>query len=151
MYQVVATEDLAADQTIARYPVQLIVNRTDDHPYAITVYYEGRRGQRAFKNLEGQPSRAAFQHYEKDALPPIGMLLNEPTMEQVPNCRLIFLVVKKRHEKELEGTFAQAFVETIAPVKQGDALTWCYGCTYEELRDYDTPCSCTRSGRKLAA
>lgn len=140
MCQVVATKHLIKGQVVAAYPVVIAL---DDHigdaTYAISIH---KKNHRQFNDISGIPSKKAFRHYEKkegNAIPPIGLYLNEPFDDQMPNCKMIFPTFKAVDPKRLVGKYAEAFIRTTKRVAPGEALTWCYGCDY--ARDYPTKCT----------
>ena len=153
MRSLVATVDLAANQRVAAYPVELVSDDDDhDDTYALGVFVEVRRrdpnpayrsrvtvGRREVEGISGVPTRTSLASAYVDKLPTIAMFANEPDESHSPNCALDFPLVRAER-RPLLGEVLCGFLRTTMPVGRGVELTWCYGSDYVD-RGYQTSCS----------
>lgn len=145
MRQLVATADLPANSRVAAYPVEVVSDddELDDHDdtYAVAIYRNqqlsnGQTYRREYEGISGVPTARSLRDTFINGLPTIAMFANEPDKGGAPNCRLVFPVT----DQARTGDVVFGHLETTAPVRRGEPLTWCYGGDYVD-RGYQTACS----------
>ena len=141
--QLVASTDVPAFTRVAVYPVEVVSDEDErDDSYSVGIYSEveryGRVLRREVQDVSGIPTRRSLALPYADGLPTNAMFANEPDASHLPNCVLTFPTV--RGTRIRLGDVCYAYLETIASVKKGDALTWCYGDGYTD-RGYPTTCA----------
>lgn len=145
MRQLVATADLPANSRVAAYPVEVVSDddELDDHDdtYAVAIYRNqqlsnGQTYRREYEGISGVPTARSLRDTFINGLPTIAMFANEPDKGGAPNCRLVFPVTNEART----GDVVLGHLETTAPVRRGEPLTWCYGGDYVD-RGYQTACS----------